>query len=68
MTLRDRVGSDADTLKFHGVRLLIEPLNTRDNLGCFLTITAQARKSSSGLGAIICSSKWTSTIDPNAFL
>jgi len=27
-----------------GVRLLVEPLNTRDNPGCFLTGTAQARR------------------------
>lgn len=27
-----------------GVRLLLEPLNTRDNPGCFLTGTAQARR------------------------
>ena len=34
----------ADTLKPHGIRLLIEPLNTRDNPGYFLTTTAQARQ------------------------
>jgi hydroxypyruvate isomerase len=44
MTLRGRVGPDADTLKSQGVRLLIEPLNTRDNQGYFLTITAQVRQ------------------------
>jgi hydroxypyruvate isomerase len=34
----------AETLKPHGVRLLIEPLNTRDNPGYFLTTIAQARQ------------------------
>jgi hydroxypyruvate isomerase len=34
----------AETLKSHGIRLLIEPLNTRDNPGYFLTTTAQARQ------------------------
>jgi hydroxypyruvate isomerase len=34
----------AETLKPHGIRLLIEPLNTRDNPGYFLTTTAQARQ------------------------
>jgi hydroxypyruvate isomerase len=31
-------------LKPYGIRLLIEPLNTRDNPGYFLTTTAQARQ------------------------
>ena len=34
----------ADMLKPHGIRLLIEPLNTRDNPGYFLTTMAQARQ------------------------
>jgi hydroxypyruvate isomerase len=34
----------ADTLRPHGIRLLIEPLNTRDNPGYFLTTMAQARQ------------------------
>jgi hydroxypyruvate isomerase len=34
----------AETLKPHGIRLLIEPLNTRDNPGYFLNTTAQARQ------------------------
>jgi hydroxypyruvate isomerase len=34
----------ADMLKPHGVRVLIEPLNTRDNPGTFLSTTAQARQ------------------------
>ena len=34
----------AETLKPHGVRILIEPLNTRDNPGYFLTTIAQARQ------------------------
>ena len=34
----------AGALKPHGIRLLIEPLNTRDNPGYFLTTTAQARQ------------------------
>jgi len=34
----------AETLKPHGIRLLIEPLNTRDNPGYFLNTTAHARQ------------------------
>jgi hydroxypyruvate isomerase len=34
----------ADNLKPYGIRLLIEPLNTRDNPGYFLTSTVQARQ------------------------
>lgn len=34
----------AETLKPQGIRLLIEPLNTRDNPGYFLNTTAQARQ------------------------
>jgi hydroxypyruvate isomerase len=34
----------ADMLKPHGIRLLIEPLNTRDNPGYFLTTTAHGRQ------------------------
>lgn len=34
----------AELLKPHGIRVLIEPLNTRDNPGTFLSTAAQARK------------------------
>jgi hydroxypyruvate isomerase len=44
MTLRGQPGPDADTLKPHGIRLRIEPLNTCDSLGYFLTIMVQARQ------------------------
>ena len=44
-----------------GVRLLIEPLNTRDNPGYFLTRSAQARRSSIRLAPIMCHFSTTST-------
>ena len=44
MTRRGRIGPDADTLESRRVRLLSEPLNAHDNLGYFLTITAQTRQ------------------------